>query len=67
MLRLIWPILLVVAFVIAFIAVQRTIQAINSSAIDNQEDRMPATFQKFAYVLLIVLMLGVTTGWLGAG
>jgi hypothetical protein len=27
---------------------------------------MPATFQTIAYVLLIVLMFGVATGWLGA-
>jgi cell division protein FtsX len=29
-------------------------------------DTMPATFQTIAYVLLIVLMFGVATGWLGA-
>lgn len=31
-----------------------------------KEDTMPATFQTIAYVLLIVLMCGVATGWLGA-
>jgi predicted small integral membrane protein len=29
-------------------------------------DRMPVTFQTIAYVLLIILMLGVATGWVGA-
>jgi predicted phage tail protein len=29
-------------------------------------DTLPATFQTIAYVLLIVLMFGVATGWLGA-
>jgi cell division protein FtsX len=27
---------------------------------------MPATFRNFAYVLLLLLMIGVVTGWLGA-
>ncbi len=31
-----------------------------------KEDTMPATFHTIAYVLLIVLMFGVATGWLGA-
>lgn len=31
-----------------------------------KEDTMPATFQTIAYILLIVLMCGVATGWLGA-
>ncbi len=32
----------------------------------HKEDTMPATFQTIAYVVLIVLMFGVATGWLGA-
>jgi hypothetical protein len=31
-----------------------------------KEDTMPATFHTIAYVLLIVLMCGVASGWLGA-
>ena len=31
-----------------------------------KEDSMPATFHTIAYVLLIVLMFGVATGWMGA-
>lgn len=30
------------------------------------EDAMPGTFQMIAYLLLIALMVGVATGWLGA-
>ena len=30
------------------------------------EDRMPDTFRNIAFVLLLLLMLGVVTGWLGA-
>lgn len=29
-----------------------------------QGDSLPDTFKTIAYILLIVLMLGVTTGWL---
>ena len=32
----------------------------------HKDDTMPATFHTIAYVLLIVLMFGVATGWLGA-
>lgn len=66
MLRLILLILLVAAVLIAFTAVLGTMQMVGSRTTSSQEDRMPATFQKIAYVLLIVLMFGVTTGWLGA-
>lgn len=31
-----------------------------------KETSMPATFQYIAYALLIALMFGVVTGWLGA-
>ncbi len=30
------------------------------------EDRMPETFRNIAFALLILLMFGVVTGWLGA-
>ena len=30
------------------------------------EDRMPETFRNIAFLLLILLMFGVVTGWLGA-
>lgn len=30
------------------------------------EDRMPETFRNIAYALLVLLMFGVVTGWLGA-
>lgn len=35
-------------------------------AMRNKENTMPAAFHTIAYVLLIVLMFGVATGWLGA-
>ena len=30
-----------------------------------REDTMPGTFRTFAYVALLLLMLGVTSGWIG--
>ena len=35
-------------------------------AAHKKEITMPATFQTIAYILLIVLMFGVATGWMGA-
>jgi hypothetical protein len=32
----------------------------------SDEDSMPATFRLVAYLLLLALMVGVATGWLGA-
>lgn len=66
MMRLILLILFVAAVLIAFTAVLGTMQAVASVARPKQEDGMPTTFQKIAYLLLIALMLGVSAGWLGA-
>lgn len=66
MMRLILLILLVAAVLIAFSAVLGTMQAAASLTRPKQEDTMPVTFQKIAYVVLIVLMLGVSAGWFGA-
>ncbi|WP_439154765.1 hypothetical protein [Yoonia sp.] len=66
MLRLILLILLVAAVLIAIAAMVGTIQAMTLPPTATQEDRMPATFQKIAYAVLILLMLGVSAGWLGA-
>lgn len=33
----------------------------------SEEARLPKSFSNIAYALLIVLMYGVTTGWLGGG
>lgn len=65
MMRLILLFLLVAAAAIAFTAVLGTIQAIAALTRPAQEDRMPATFQKIAYAVLILLMLGVSAGLLG--
>lgn len=66
MMRFILLILLIAAVLIAFSAALGTMQAVASLTRPKQEDTMPVTFQKIAYVVLIVLMLGVSAGWLGA-
>ncbi len=60
-------ILLLALFVIAIIAVTSMLNAVK--AIQRPApmgDSMPDTFQRIAYVLLILLMFGICAGWLGA-
>ncbi|WP_296425409.1 hypothetical protein [Yoonia sp.] len=66
MMRLILLILLAAAVLIAFTAAVGTMQAVVSLASAKQEDRMPDTFQRIAYLVLIALMFGVTSGLLEA-
>ena len=60
-------ILLLALFVIAVFAVTSMLRAakVVQDAVQSG-DTMPDTFQRVAYVLLIVLMFGICTGWLGA-
>ncbi|MBE0412494.1 hypothetical protein [Yoonia sp.] len=67
MMRFILLILLVAAVLIAFTAVLGTMQALATKATGRHEDKMPVTFRKIAYILLVILMIGVSAGWLGAG
>ncbi len=53
----------VVAFAVT--AALGTIQAIARIDTGKDNDMMPAKFQRITYVLLVLLMFGVTTGWLG--
>ncbi len=66
MFRLILLILFVAAIVVAATA---TIAVVHSAATlarpTTGEDQMPRTFQRIAYVALIVLLIGITSGWLG--
>lgn len=62
-------ILLLLLFSAAMIAVSiiATLLQPNPTVLPRQqkESPMPATFQYIAYALLIALMFGVVTGWLG--
>ena len=63
-------ILLLLLFSAAVIAVSTVISLFQPTSTvpprQQKEFPMPATFQYIAYALLIALMFGVVTGWLGA-
>jgi hypothetical protein len=40
--------------------------AVAQTTAGKDTDDMPAKFRRITYVLLVVLLFGVTTGWLGA-
>lgn len=65
MARLILMILFLAVLALALTAVWSFLRGINSAASrSTQEVTLPDTFKTAAYVLLIVLMFGVVTGWL---
>jgi cell division protein FtsX len=66
MTRLILLVAFIAVLFIAITAVLGTLQAVTQSTLGKDEDRMPVTFSRIAYMLLVVLMFGVTSGWLGA-
>lgn len=66
MVRLILLVAFVAIVAIAITAVVGTIAAIAQTSAGKDTDDMPARFQRITYVLLVVLLFGVTTGWLGA-
>lgn len=63
--RLVIVALLIIVMVMAIGAVINMAKAVQSSATTALGDDMPKTFQRIAYVVLIMLMFGVVTGWLG--
>lgn len=67
MTRVILILFFVAAVVLAATSVMALVNGPDASrSLRNKEDTMPATFHMIAYVLLIILMFGVVTGWLGA-
>ena len=66
MVRLILLVAFVAVVAIAITALLGTIAAISLATAGKDTDDMPAKFQRITYVLLVVLLFGVTTGWLGA-
>ncbi len=67
MMRLILLILFVAAVLTFFTAAITTMQAVVSVTRQaTKEDTMQATFKRVAYVLLVVLLIGIATGWLGS-
>jgi hypothetical protein len=66
MARLILFLLLLSVAVLAVASVMTFFRTAGRVPAPKDEDEMPATFRMVAYVLLLVLMVGVATGWLGA-
>ncbi|KQI72098.1 hypothetical protein AN191_08080 [Loktanella sp. 5RATIMAR09] len=67
MLRLIFIVAFVAVVAIAITALIGTMAAVARPRADKETDNMPAKFRRVTYALLVVLLFGVTTGWLGAG
>lgn len=65
MVRLIFVVAFVAVVVIAITAVLGTMMTIGQTAAGKDTNDMPAKFRRITYVLLVVLLFGVTTGWLG--
>jgi len=65
MVRLILLILFIAAIVTAVAAMVAVVQSLSMLARPTGEDQMPQTFQRIAYILLVVLLIGISTGWLG--
>ena len=66
MVRLIFIVAFVAVVAIAITALLGTMMAVAQTTAGKDTDDMPAKFQRITYVLLVVLLFGVTTGWLGA-
>jgi hypothetical protein len=66
MARLILFLMLFAAAVLAAASVMTFFRTAGRAPAPRDEDSMPSTFRLVAYVLLLLLMVGVATGWLGA-
>lgn len=66
MARLILFLLFFAVAVLAAASVMVFLRSAGRVSVPQGEDEMPTTFRMVAYVLLLALMVGVTTGWLGA-
>lgn len=65
MTRLILLLLLFSAVVIAVTSVLSLLRTPDPAPRHSKDQTMPATVKSIAYVLLIVLMFGVVSGWIG--
>ena len=66
MARLILFVFLLVGVALAFAAVMLALRALGPRPEPQRGDTLPTTFRTIAYVLLLLLMLGITTGLIGA-
>lgn len=67
MVRLILIVAFVAVLAIVFVALLGTIFAATRVVGGGKgEDTMPETFRRISYVVLVLLLLGLASGWLGA-
>lgn len=66
MVRLILIGAFLVVVVITITALLGTIIRAAQTGLGKDTDDMPAKFRRITYALLVVLLFGVTTGWLGS-
>ena len=66
MLRMILLLSFLAVLAVGFLAVMGALRAISGPSAEKDPDPMPAPFRRISYIVLIVLMFGVTAGWLGA-
>lgn len=65
MFRLILVLVLLITLMLVIGALINAAKAATTSAQTALGENMPKSFQRIAYVVLILLMFGVVTGWLG--
>ncbi len=66
MMRLILLVAFVAVVAIAVTTMLGTMQAVAQAANGKDNTSMPVKFRRITYILLVLLMLGVTSGLLGA-
>lgn len=66
MLRIILLLSFLAVLAVGFLAVMGTLRALAGGPAEKDVDPMPAPFRRISYIVLVILMFGVTTGWLGA-
>lgn len=65
MVRLIFVIAFIGVVILAISAAAGTLKAITQIGTEKDDAMRPAKFQRITFILLLLLMFGVTTGWLG--
>lgn len=65
MARLILGLLLIAVILLAALAVAKLFTPAAPLPRREREDAVPAVFRNVAFALLILLMVGIATGWLG--
>lgn len=66
MIRLILFAFLLACIAVGVAAILIAVRSFGATSNPSERDTMPKTFQRAAYVMLIVLLFGVTSGWLGS-